>query len=103
MITRFKLFESSGHYLLCVKDTDPDYYWKFTKGKKYKLYLSSIGLRIKDDNGRFDRLVGVDTDDYWKRTRINGIFVWEYAGGIFTNADTIEEYEVKTEAEIYNL
>lgn len=51
MITKFKLFESSEYYLLCVKDSDPDYYWKFTKGKKYKLYLSSIGLRIKDDNG----------------------------------------------------
>jgi len=103
MITTFKIFENNNTFLLCVKETDSDYYWKFTKGKKYKMYNSSLGIRIKDDNGNFDRLMGIGIDDYWKRETDQDILIWNYADGIFTTDNTIEEYEEREAIKKYNL
>ena len=103
MITKFKIFENKNTFLLCVKETDPNYFWKFTKGKKYKIYNSSLGSRIKDDNNNFDRLIGLDSDDYWGRKIEQDVLVWEYADGIFTTDNSIEEYELREATKKYNL
>ena len=96
MITVFKIFESiNDDFLLCVKETDPHYYWKFTKGKKYKIYTSKLGLRIKDDNGKFDRLIGIEND--------KGVITWNYADGIFTTDKSILDYELRIGIEKYNI
>jgi hypothetical protein len=108
MITKFKLFENinelpNNNFLLCIKEPDPNYFWKFTKGKKYKIYFSSLGLRIKDDKGNFDRLIGLDDDDYWKRKIENDVVIWNYADGIFTTDNSIEDYEIREKTKKYNL
>jgi len=107
MITNFKIFENKNNiFLLCIKEPYSyySYYsYKFTKGKKYKIYISSLGLRLKDDNNNFDRLIGLDEDDYWKRQIDNGIITWDYAGGIFTSDNSIEDYELREQTKKYNL
>lgn len=103
MITKFKNFGNKDVFLLCVKETDPNYYWKYTKGKKYKMYFSNLGIRIKDDEGKFDRLIGIDDDDYWRRKEYNGIIEWYYADGIFTTDKSIEDYEIRESTKKYNI
>lgn len=100
MITKYKLFQNKiNNFLLCVKKGDSDFSWKFSEGKKYKIYYSSIGLRIKDDNGEFC-VIG-----HWHLKQINktNIYTREYAGYIFTTASSIEEYEMMINMEKYNL
>ena len=103
MITNFKIFENKDVFLLGVKEPDPNYYWKYTKGKKYKMHFSKYGIRIKDDKGKFDRLVGVGDDDYWKRKNNKGIIIWNYADGIFTTDNSIEDYEIREAGKKYNI
>lgn len=103
MITKFKLYESKDIFLLYIKEPDPDYYYKFTKGKKYKIYSSNLGLRIKDDNGKFDKLIGVGNDGYRKIKNDNGIITWNYADGIFTSDNSIEDYNLRNLTKKYNL
>ena len=87
-------------YLLCVKSTDPHFYWKFTAGKKYKLYFSTLGVRVKDDKNKF---WNIDFHVTSKDTLKNKIIEFEYADGIFTSDNTIEEYEIRKNTEKYNL
>jgi len=104
MITNFKLYESKlNNVLLCVKETDSNYYYKYTQGKKYNVYNSNLGLRIKDDNGNFDRLKGVGKDDYWNSEEHDNIFIYNYAGGIFTTDNSINDYEIREKTKKYNL
>jgi len=57
MITSYKIFESLHNHVLLITEPHSDYYRKFTYGKLYKLYDSGkAGLRLKDDNGKFDNL-----------------------------------------------
>lgn len=94
-----KTYESKNDYLLCVKSTDPHFYWKFTKGNKYKIYKSNThGKRLRDDNNKF---CGID---HWNKKRINSIvYEYSYADGILTADNSIEEYEIRKNSEKYNL
>lgn len=105
MITNFKLFENNGNkYLLCVKSTDKDFYWKFTEGKKYKLYFSSLGIRTKDDNNSFWNIPMIsNTHSINKSNLKNNIIEFEYADGIFTTDKSIEDYQIRKNIEKYNL
>ena len=88
---------------MCVKEPDSDYYWKFTKGKKYKMHFLKLCVRIRDDEGKFDILIGIEDDDYWRRKNENGIIVWNYADGIFTTDNSIEDYEIRENTKKYNI
>jgi len=99
MITKFKQYESKINYLLCVSPFDGNFYWKFTKGKKYKVYDSSLGMRLKDDNNNFCNILILDSN----REEHNSIFIYHYAGGIFTTDNSIDDYEIREKAKKYNL
>jgi len=104
MITKFKLYESKlNTLLLCVEEPSAGYYREYTKGKKYNIYNSNLGIRIKDNNGNYDRLKGVGDDDYWKSEEHNKVFIYNYAGGIFTTDDSIEDYKFRENTKKYNL
>lgn len=94
MITKFKIYENKVNvsHLLCVRNTDPDYYYKFTKGKKYKYYSNTN--RLKDDNGKFVKI------DHWSESKDGTV---KYADGIFTTDNSIEDYKIRTETDKYNL
>jgi len=93
------ILENMKHILLCVKSTDPDFYWKFTKGKKYTIYLSKFGTRLKDDNNKFCCIDGWRDFNYLN----TNVDVFEYADGIFTTDNTLEDYELRIQSEKYNL
>ena len=99
MITKFKLYESKLDYLLCVTPFDENFYRKFTKGKKYKVYDSTLGMRLKDDNNNFCNVLILDSN----REEHNNIFIYNYAGGIFTTDNSIDDYEMREQAKKYNL
>jgi len=93
-----KTFEDNNvnQGLLCVKEPHKDYYWKYTSGKKYKIYYSSVGKRIKDDNGKFD--TNTVTSILYNNEK-----ECEYAGSIFTTDNSIEDYELRKKSEKFNL
>ena len=98
MIKNFKMFESTkAEFLLCVKKSHKDWFYKFTLGKKYEIYNSLIGVKIRDDNGR-----AINTNMFISE-RINEIIIYKYADCILTTADSIEEYEIFKNANKYNL
>lgn len=92
--------ENAGYILLCVKPTNTDVHWKFTKGKRYKIYLSNFGgCRLKDDNNKFCCIDGWRNFNYQNEK----IHLFEYADGIFTTDKSLEEYEIRVASEKYNL
>lgn len=107
MVTKFKIFENKDImnnivYLLCITDTNPQFYYKFTKGKKYKLYLSSYGYRLKDDNGNFWRIF-VNENELSNSIINNDIYIFESSKVIFTTAKSIEDYYTYLDSKKYNL
>jgi len=85
-------------FLLCIKETDTGYYRKFSKGKKYKIYKSNLGgLRIIDDNKKFERLSDRNFENK------DGIFIWNMGGGIFTTDNSIKDYNIREERKKYRL
>lgn len=89
---------------LCIKETDPHFYWKFTKGKKYKLYVSELRNRLKDDKNKFFNITYIiDETKLIDSINNNDIYTFKYADGIFTTAKSIEDYVVDIEMKKYNL
>lgn len=97
MITKFKIFESISGFLLCIKEPDTDFYLKLTKGKKYKIYDSKVGIRIKDDTQKFGRI------DHWFKENIGGVIIYRYAGCILTTANSIEDFNMRYDIKKYNI
>ena len=101
-----KAFEgiNVNRYLLCVKSTHKAFYWKFTAGKKYKLYISNYGVRIKDDENKFWLVPLISrTHSITVEQLKNGFCEIEYADGILTTDKSIEDYNIRKEAEKYNI
>lgn len=94
-----KTFENSKNiqYILCVKEPHVDYFYKYTKGKKYKIYSSNLGIRIKDDNGKFDRGV------LYYSMIDNGTLEYSYVDAVFTTDNSIENYEFRKLTKKFNI
>lgn len=62
-------------------------------------YSNFTGCRLKDDNNKFCCI------DYWRifNYQNKNVHIFEYADGIFTTGKSLEEYEIKTAGEKYNL
>jgi hypothetical protein len=99
MITNFKIFEKiENDFLLCIKDSDPDFYWHFLSGSRYKIYNSrSFGVRVKDDEGKFTSI------NHWNIKNDNGLITYEYADCILVNVCSVKEYEIAKKSNKYNL
>ena len=118
MITSYKLFEqidmSDFEYptsVILITQPDPLYYRKLTYGKRYKLYQSSLGFRIKDDNGEFLRLQSPyffdasspsgTSEDYDK---ISGIYYFrDFAKNRWSTDKSIEDFEMRKSAEKFGI
>jgi len=107
----------NGTLLLCINDLDFDSdfdNYKFTKGKKYKLYKSNkLGNRIRDDFGNFtilfSKTVAISGDVRVKVFQIDvdrtdDILVFKNTiGHIFTTDNSLEDYECRTDAKKFGL
>jgi len=84
-------------YLLCVNEIDFNSYYKFTKGKKYKLYSSpKNGKRLIDNNNHFASI--------WIKNEENNILIFENpVGHIFTTENSLEDYERRLDAKKFGL
>ena len=90
----------NGTLLLCINDLDFDSdfdNYKFTKGKKYKLYSSpKNGKRLIDNNNHFASI--------WIKNEENNILIFENpVGHIFTTENSLEDYERRLDAKKFGL
>jgi hypothetical protein len=90
-------------YLLCINSSNQESYYKFTKGKKYKLHVSyNFGTRIKDDNKLLvNATPGVD--DLVDMFKNKGAIDFRFGGAIFTSDKSLEDYNIRQDANKYNL
>ena len=90
-------------HFLCAKEPDESFYWKFTNGEKYKLYISNrFGLRLKDDKNEFWH-APINERRLIENIKNDNIYTFKCLDGIFTTAKSIEDYEVDIESKKYNL
>jgi len=91
-------------YLLCVNPPYEEFYWKFTKGKKYKIYVSTsmVGVRLRDDKLEYWNMP-LDFEDLSNLVRKEETIEFEYNSSIFTTDESLEDYEIRKNANKYNL